>query len=320
VPVATRAAIAALLLSACSCDAPVAPTPTPEVVEVAAPIVSLPSASRSDLGPVTPMVSVEVTDDAFHVSNTALVATWPAHDRDALASARPSGDAHWPEVDEEIHAHGDDLAIATLRDAFAHAVNVDHARGSLSGTTGAPIAFALRAAPDVRFVRILQAIYAAGLAGYAEPRLVLLSPTSEVMLPLPLPTTEPARERDVARDLARALAAAGIVDPAAPSDDDAPALVPLVETSVGVVLAADGLHVARDGRPLAPSCTEAAEADTLVITTAELVPSRVSRCLDAAGATGLITFQAPADTRYADAIAILETLAARGPVGLAVAR
>ena len=272
------------------------------------------------------MVTVEVTEHEFHLSNTALLATWPEHDRQALARAQPLGDARWPEVDEQIDARGDDIGIPALRDAFGHASNVDHARASLAGETGTPIAFAIRAAPDVRFVRVLQAIYAAGLAGYAEPRLVLLSTSSEVLLELPLPRVAPAREAGVARDLARALAAAGLegrtrppTDPPEEPATDAPAVGPTT-AQISIVLAEDGLHITRDLHALAPGCRDTAESDVLTITAAELVPSTLTACLDAAGEIVMLTFRTAPDTRYAEAVAVLETLAARGPVGLAVTR
>ena len=300
-------------------------TSAPEAREAPAPHVSLPSASRAGLSALTPMVTVEITEEEFHLTNTALVSTWPSTDRDALAHSQPLGDARWPEVDELVRAHGDDIAIPTLREAFAHAANVDHARAALSGATGAPIAFAVRAAPDLRFVRVLQAVYAAGLSGYAEPRLVLLGAETEVMLPLALPRYERPSDPDLGAHLAAALAAAGLhgqVTPAPgqPPPEALPEPAAAAGSAVAVSLRADGLHIARDGDALAPGCVEALEGDALTIPTAELAPSRLIACLDAIGTSGALTFRTSEDTRYADAVAVLETLAARGPVGLAVSR
>ncbi len=314
----------AALLAGCTCGAP-APTPesapTPEPPAEPAP-PPLASTSRTDLGPLTPMVTVEVTRDAMHVSNVALVATWPPSDREALARARPTGDARWPEVEEDVRAHGDDIVLPTLRDAFAHASNVDHARAGLSGTTGTPIAFALRAGPDVPFIRVLQAIYAAGLTGYAEPRLVLMAEDAEVALPLPLPRMAEARAEDVARELGRALASAGIdgrIRPEGEETELAPDPAPDSGSRVvAVLLSSDGLRVTRDGRSLAVGCATESESDVAAIPTAQLAPSAITTCLDAAGEASTLTFRTAPATRYADAVAILETLAARGPVGLSI--
>ncbi len=314
-----RTALLTVLLAGCSCDAPEAVTTrAPETVEVEPPRATLPSASRTDLPAVTPMLTVEITDDEFHLSNTALIATWPAREREALLRGQPAGDARWPEVEAQIRAHGDDISIPALREAFAHAANVDHARAALAGDVGAPIAFAIRAGPDVRFVRVLQAIYAAGLAGYAEPRLVLLSSTTEAALPLPLPRGPSARDSFVARDLAAALAAAGIEGSVRPSEEAAPPTAPTPDLTVE--LREDGLHITSGGQPLAPGCAEPAESDVVTIAAADLAPSRLTTCADAAGAASALTFRASPDARYADAVAVLEILAARGPVGLAVAR
>jgi hypothetical protein len=159
------------------------------------------------------------------------------------------------------------------------------------------------------------------LAGYAEPRLVLMSSASEVSLPLPLPHTASSTDQDVARDLARALASVGLegrTHPGPTSDETAPPAPSA--TPIALLLAADGLHVERDGHALAPGCTEQAAAPAVTIPTRELAPSQLNACLDAAGDASMLAFRTSPETRYADAIAILEILAARGPVGLAVAR
>lgn len=311
-------------IAGCTCGAPASTEPARiaiEIVEapVAAPPSSpLPATARTDLPAVTPRVVVTVDAESYEVSNRALVDSWPTAEVAALAAAH--GGPTWLVVEQRVALTTGDLVVPGVQRAFAAARTVELARAAHATT----LAFSVRAGPDVHFSRVLSAVYAAGTNGYADPVLVLASPRGEVGLAL-----RPGSARPEALGAPQA---DEIVDP---SDEDlarvdeilqeaqagrAPPPAPLPEVPAGVTgvcLLDHGLRVRRGAVALGPGCTGEQTSDaSLPIARDAITPAAVSACLAAIGDPGTFDFGTPSDTRYADAVAVIEALAAHGAVTL----
>jgi hypothetical protein len=294
-----------------------APAP-PTSVAPAAPVdLALPSALRTDLALATPAVVVEVTGTAYRVSNAALLDSWPAADRAAVMASPPPNDPAWPRIERHIRSTSDALMVPPLGAALFDAASVDHARSEANGTQGTPLAFAIRAQPDVPFGRVLAAVFAGGMNGYAAPQLVLASPRGDVVLPISLPTNEPPPSAPTAAEIDQLVhdAVGEGVPPPDPTDvPPPPPPAPLVLFRV----APDGVIVRRGDTTLAPGCDSPAPDGTVAISMAALTARNVEVCLRASGATGRVMFSAPADMRYGQVLTILEPIAAFVPVAFAV--
>lgn len=314
-------AVLVLALVGCSCEdratlrAPQASTaePEPEV-----PAERLPAASRTDLPALTPAITIRVHEGSFVVSNRAVVETWPETERAAVERTRPVGDADYPIVERDVDDASDALAIPGLSAALREVAAVESARAAIVHAEGSPTAFALRADADVPFGRVLSAVYAAAMVGLNQPRLVLASAEGERELRLTQPNTQgEADDPAIAAALARALAIAHGETP--PPEVDAG--LPPRPARISVALATDGLTFRRGDVPYAPGCAEPAPgASEPTIPTATVRASTIDACVSAIGdeVVGAIVFRAQRDTRYADVVAVLEALAARHEVNLAV--
>lgn len=319
-PVTRRLASLALViaLAGCSCDddAPrtASPAPPPETAaDPTPPPPALPTTARTDLPALGPAITIAVDERAFDVSNATLVATWPEAEREAVARTRPLGDAAYPVVERHVDDASSDLIVPALTEAMRAVMAVETARASITHAEGTGQIFAIRAGADVPFGRILSAVYAAGAVGLSQPRLVLASADGERELHLVLPPPEPI-DPSVAAALAAALAA--VDGRERPPEVDAGTVARPMR--VTFLLRDGGLVVRRGPVVYAPGCTDPAPdgAATPAIAAGSVSPITIGGCLDALDASSGITFGAPRTTRYADAVAILETLAARGEVSL----
>ncbi|MFO0683421.1 MAG: hypothetical protein U0234_15290 [Sandaracinus sp.] len=318
-----RVALAgALALAGCTCAGeppPASSEAPPSTAPTEAPREMLPTAASADLPAATPMPVITVADDHFEVSNRALVATWPPAEREAVGRTRPLGDAEYPVVERRIDDDSSLLLVPELRDALQALTSVDRARASIVHAEGTPTVFAIRAAPDVRLARVLSAVYAAGMVGMREPRLVLASPDGERMLALHTPSAEDeAADPELEAAVAAALAPFRAAGEPPPTEVDAG--LPPRALRTHVELDEAGLTIRRGALRYGHACAApAAEGEEATIPLAELTPSAVRACLDALDA-GPTIFRATATTRYAEAVAILEPLAAHGPLTLAAPR
>lgn len=341
------------LASACTCEAP-PDAPEPEAESAPAPS-SLPQA-LGVLAPLTPMVTLSVHASSFEVDNAALIATWPAPDRERAGE---------PQVRAEIPAAGSQgLLVPALHDAMQRAMDVERARAAGGGT---PIAFALRVDGDAPWRRVQEALYSAGQAGWVEPRFVLRAAQGEgeVVLALPLPRYAPvARESEhLRREIAslldglepearpepepapdeaatrRALLAAlgdsplaevtGDGAPTAPSEPplaepplaEPPGIAPLAITLTG----AHDLELRVRGEPLDAACARTGgEPPTLPARDGAVDVAGLGRCIDTARATeplaiGMLMLAADPALPFAEVAPVLETLRARAEVSLIAA-
>lgn len=315
--------LVAAWLAGCSCDGGEATPPASAAPETIAPpprTAPLPTASRTDLPAATPAITITVRDDAFVISNAALVASWPPAERAAVGQTRPLGDADYPVVEREIDDASTDLVIPALHDPMAAVASIESTRASIVHADGTTQVFALRAEPDVHWGRLLSAIYAAGSVGLSQPRLVLASPDGERELRIVLPSAReaaPTAELEAALALARAVID-GTEGAEIPPEPDSG--VPLRPSRVAVLWHDDGLVIQHGLQFFAPGCTEtASDRHVPAIPTAALTPATLDACLAALDTSHGLIFQAPSSLRYADAVAILETLVAHGEVGLSPA-
>lgn len=312
--------VVALALVGCSCDGE-APTLAPHASiaapEPAEPVEHLPTASRTDLPAASPAITITVRRDEFLVSNRAVVETWPGPERTAVGRTRALGDADYPVVDREIDDASDALTIPGLRAAMVDVAAVESARAAIVHAEGSPTAFAVRADADVHFGRVLAAVFAAAMVGLNQPRLVLASASGERELRLTLPDTagdpdDPA----VAAAVAQALAT--LHGTPAPELDAGLAPRP---PRTSVLLDASGLVLRRGDVRIGAGCAApvAADANEPSIAAASITASAIDACVTTLGATGAIVFRTARETRYADAVGILEVLAAHHEVNLAAA-
>ncbi|AKF10406.1 hypothetical protein [Sandaracinus amylolyticus] len=305
-----RAVIALAMLgvaSACTCEP--AHTPEVEVEVVDVPRDALPRARRGDLPAATPMVTLEVREDGFTVDNRALIATWPERDRARLSDA---------EIHAEVPVASEALEVPALSEVMARARRTEEARAEGGGT---PIAYALRAAPEVSWRRVSQAMWSAGREGWAEPRVVLLDGEREVVLALP--PSHRGRRADVEREVAAALEALG---EGTPRREGATRHAEVEPASPSITITATlDVQVTLRGEPLAPSCDA-------VSPSAPAIPARerhvdvdaLARCLDAARATAtlapderaLFAVAAAPSVQFGEITAVLETLASRGEIAI----
>lgn len=190
------------LLPACSCgedepsfNARPEPAPPPstadETIVGAVDETALAPATRTDLPSAVPAITVAVRGRELEVSNDALLASWPATDRERVAASAPEGAASsWPAIHTSVSLE-DDAAVRVpgLVDALTAAVAVERARSG----SGAPAIVALRVTGASPWSSVTRAIYNAGMAGLSEPRFVLTSGRDEVELRLTLPRVEGGR-------------------------------------------------------------------------------------------------------------------------------
>ncbi|MFN7698154.1 MAG: hypothetical protein ACK6CU_22470 [Deltaproteobacteria bacterium] len=345
--------LATLSLSpACDCGAsepaftgapPPAAEPAPrgdETIPGAVDARALAPATRSDLPAATPAITVVVEGRRLVVTNEALVATWPPGDRERLAAApRPGAPERWPAIRVEVELPEDaPLRVPALVEALTAALDAERARSG----AGAPTAVALRITGVSPWLGVERALYAAGMAGLSEPRLVLSSGRDEVELRLPLPRTRgaaltgPLAGRDPAEVVAAiqgalAQARGAPVAPGPPRAEVAPAVVegasaleaprgepPTRDASrVLVALGADGLTVVRGEQRLGAGCQRPAIGPMPSLPSASISRQSVRDCLLVAGATSHpYGFEAEPEITFARIAPILEVLDEIGTVSI----
>ena len=246
----TSTLLAALALVGCTCAGEPPPSSVaPPSVPGAPRIAVLPSTARTDLPVLAPAITITVEDAAFTVSNRALVASWPAAEREAVGRTRPLGDAEYPVVERRVDDASLALVVPPLGEAMRALVAVETARAAIVHADGTTQAFLVRAGPDVAFGRVLAAVYAAAMVGLSQPRLALASEEGERELWLTVPRAavdDPAAAAAVASALA---ALEGREAP--PAIDAGPGTS---SDRVTARLGADGLDLRRGTTPLAPGC------------------------------------------------------------------
>jgi hypothetical protein len=309
------AALAALAVAGCTCEAPPSPSATLQVPTQDEDPTALPRATRSDLPAATPALELELTNDGFAVDTSAIIATWPPADRERAAAAAPPGDATWPLTTVRGAHRTDGLVVPELGSALERARDVELAR---SGDGPAPTGYALRAGASVPWGHVLDALYTAGQAGWAEPHFVLRAPSGDgrvqLVVPLPrsrrgqLPPASAAAVFEAERVLAEAL---GEPPPPRPAEP-APATLPLLIS----IEATREVRVRVGARHLAPGCATASETAVAAVPGATSVDREaLVRCLDAARPPELASvgtiLDAARDLPYGEVAPILELLAAR---------
>ena len=315
------------LLAGCGCDepslvaVPVEPAPeepaarAPAAGELGAP--ALPRVTRSDLPPALPSVTIEVTAGGYRVTNRALVETWPAPERAEAAAHAPAGEPDFPVVELDVPvADPVPLRVPALGDALGRLAAADRARASAAG---GPRVFAVRASTDVRWERIVGALYTAAQRGYAEPWLVVQSAAGERVLQL----TVGGAPLDASMRAAVAAALATLeglgpdvvlpADPAAVLDEAEAA-----QADLFVRVDEDGLRLRRpELGALGADCrtADALGAPTLP-RSGDVAALRT--CLDAAAPFALAIVEARPDLAYGAVVPVIEALVGRAPVAIGI--
>ncbi|UJR86186.1 Hypothetical protein I5071_82680 [Sandaracinus amylolyticus] len=286
------------IASACTCE----PAPTaPPTIE--APRDALPRATRDDLPAATPMVRVDVREDGFTVDNRALIATWPEGDRARVPDA---------EIAVDVPASSEALEVPALSEIMVRARRIEDARAEGAGI---PIAYALRAAPEVSWRRVSQAMWSAGREGWTEPRVVLLEGEREVVLALP--PSHRGRRAGIEREVAAALAGEVAPEPSDSLEPAWPAITITPSLEVRITL--------RD-QPLAPSCdtTQPSAPPTIPARDHHVDVDALVRCLDVARTTTslvlderpLFAVSAAPSVPFGEITPVLEVLASRGELAI----
>lgn len=275
----------------------------------------VPRARRADLPVLVPALTVEVTARGYAVSNRALVDSWPPPERAHAASLAPPDQPDFPVVEVDVPTIDPaPLLVPGLQAAMALAAEADRARAP----GGGPRVFAVRAAPDVRWERVLRAIYAGGLTGYAEPWLVVRVGGAERTLRLAAedePTSAETRET-----IAAALAAlgdlggAGIELPASPDTVLAEAEAAAAPARLSLRLEEHGLRVRRGLVELGPDCRTPAADGSPALSSSSFDRERFAACLDALGPFDRARVEASPDLAYGSLVPVLEGLSGRGPI------
>ena len=306
----------ALQLLACTCEeetamrpavAAPAPAPPPEP----APRETLVHASRSGLPESTAAITLQLAGDHFTVSNAALIATWPEAER-TREGVSITREGRLPATDGYT-APDVTTALTTARD-------VERTRSG----SGAPSAFALRVTPETPWSSVVRVLYAAGQAGFDEPRFVLARGGGEVELRLPLPTLNdaalaanpaPARlpeglaDRDP-QEIAAAIRAALEAHP--PAGVQAP-------EGIMLDLRDQGLTVQRGSQRLASGCARASIGQEPTIPTSQLNAESLAACLTSAGPSPRgYTISADGALTFERVITLAEGVSAAGRVSFAV--
>jgi hypothetical protein len=326
------ALILAALLTGCGCDEPsLVPVPAePATLEPAtaapapaAPLAApvLPRVTRTDLPPALPSVTIEVTAGGYRVTNRALVETWPASERAEAAAHAPPGEPDFPVVELDVPVA--DPAplrvprVPALGDALGRLAAADRARTAAAG--GGPRVFAVRASTDVRWERIVAALYTASQSGYAEPWLVVHSGEGERVLQLTFggaPLSANVREA-----VAAALAAleglgpdlALPAEPAAVLDE-----VEAAQANLFVRLEEDGLWLRRpELGALGADCRTADGRGAPTLPRSGDVAA-LRTCLDAAAPFALAIVEASPDLAYGAVVPVIEALVGRAPVAIGI--
>jgi hypothetical protein len=325
----------ALSVEGCDCGGPTPPSMgSARSTATSAPVVAdedlvvdvtVPRTARTDLPLATPTVEVRVGARGFVVSNRALVASWPAAERERAASAASPTSPDFPIVEASIPSvDAAPLLVPSLRDALSRAGEADRAR---EAGTGTPIVFSIRAPSDVRWDRVLRALFAAGMAGYAEPWLVVRD-AEELERVIRLTSDDhgsPAPSAEALRDTVReALATLGEgSDPLGGTGDDegealgaaADPTPPSLDVALPVLslrLEEHGLRVRRGLVELSADCRTPSSDGSPAFTTAGLDRTSLEACLTAIGSFERASFEASPDVAYGSALTVLETVHARG--------
>lgn len=313
-----RSALACFFLVGCSCEAPPAqPRPAEPVASepsVVAEVVggdTLPEASGG--AEPSPSITIEMSARGYRVTNRALVESWPPADRERVASEAPPDQPGYPvvEVDVPLLDDGAPLLVPGVRDALLRALEAERARSG----AGAPLAFSMRAPATLSWARVARAIFNAAMAGLSEPAIVVHTPLGERSIRLPRPTTLARAPGEV--DLAAALRALGTG--AEPTTEVEPPPEPSeVVVVVALSLEDHGLRVRRGLLELGAGCTAPATEGSPAIPLAALRDGHtLTDCLSALG-DAPARFEASSDVSYGTACVVLEALARRGPVEIAV--
>jgi hypothetical protein len=310
-----------LSLSGCECSGSPPSPSSPPASETPPESVSadLPTARRFDLPPVLPSLTIEVAPRGYAVSNRALVETWPAPERARAASLAPPDMPDFPVVEVTVPTVDPaPLLVPGLRDALARAAEADRAREP----GGGPSVFSIRAAPDVAWERVLRAIYAGGLTGYAEPWLVVRTEAGERTIRLSL--AEAPASAETRETIAAALAALGelggpIELPADPGSVVSAAEAAALPARVLLRLHEQGLYVRRGLLDVGADCRSPAIDASPAISSASLDRERLAACIDALGSFDRVTVEASPDTAYGTLVPVLEGLVGRGAIEIAIA-
>lgn len=322
----------ALHLLACECEdetalRPAVTTPAPAPVPAPEPALreALVHASRSGLPEKVAAITIQLDGDHFALSNTALIATWSETDRARVAALRPeAASAQWPNVERE-----GTLPTTAGYDApdVAAALNLardsEHARSQ----SGAPGVFALRVTAQTPWASVVRVMFAAGQAGFTEPRFVLARGGGEVELRLPMPTMNDAElaahpapanlpeglaDRDP-QEIANAIRAALQAHPPAGAAAQNPAHV------VTLLISDAGVTVHRGTQRLAAGCARESIGQEPTIPTSQLNTESLTACLTNAGpsprgyiitADGTLTFER--------VITVAETVSSTGRIAFGV--
>ncbi len=329
-----------------------APAPV-ELIPGATSPGALAPATRTDLPPADPAITVRLDGDAVIVTNEGLVASWPPADRERLATAPPAGaSAGFPMVTFEtsLEATASEMGPSDVTAALRRAIDAERMRSG----TGAPTAVALRVTGTTPWSSVLRVLFATGMAGLSEPRFVLTSGREDVELRLPVARAEapsalpgPMAGRDPAEVIA-AIQQALAAHPreaieAQPRAEIAPSLAPGASALAGaepgaepsaavpagaaasgpvtitVHLGRDGLVVTRGAERLGTGCQRAAIGAAPSLPSASLTVGALRDCLATAGATSLpYAFEAEREVTFARVAPILETLDDVGSVTIGV--
>jgi len=316
VVVLSLAQLSLTLLGGCDCGGEtVRLTPSAaedEVVERSDALVievTVPRTERTTLLAAQPQVTLSVDVRGYRVENRALVESWPPLERARAAESSSPIDPDFPFVDLTIPAiDPSPLLIPRLRDAMARAAAADRARDP---STGAPIAFALRASSEVSWGRVIRALYASAMVGYAEPNFVVRD-AADIERVI---TVRGEHEASVAHADDRVRAALAAIG--APVPADAVAEETATDTRerappLAFVLEEHGLRVQRGLLWLGADCATPVLDGSPAFPSAQLNSERLSACIEALSPFDRASFAASPGVTYGRAIAVIEALAITG--------
>ncbi len=317
------ALLTALASAGCDCGgettapAPVLETERVAEAERAPPVieVTIPRTERTELPEAQPQVTLSVGVLGYRVDNRALVESWPAVERARAAESASPIDVDFPIVDVTIAATDPSpLLLPDLRDALGRAAMADRARDP---SAGAPIAFALAASSEVSWGRVVRALYASAMVGYAEPSFVVRDAAGiERVVIVPNAHAPSVAHADDRVRAALAAIGAPVTDgePAPPSEPDTGGEP--VGPPIAIVLEEHGARVQRGLIWVGADCETPSADASPAIPSARL--GEIAACIEALSPFDRASFAAAPEVTYGQAISILEALASTGrPLAIA---
>jgi hypothetical protein len=271
--------------------------------------VTVPRTERTTLLAAQPQVTLSVDVRGYRVQNGALIDTWPAPERARAAESASPIDPGFPLVDITIPASDPSpLLIPDLRDAMARAAAADRARDP---SVGAPIAFALSASSEVTWGRVVRALYASAMVGYAEPSFVVRD-AADIERIITVRGEHGASVAHADDRVRAALAAIGAPVTADPLDEGTATDGVPVAPPLAFVLEAHGLRVQRGLVWLNADCMTPVLDGSPAFPSAQITTERLTTCIEALSPFDRASFAAAPDVTYGRAIAIIEALALTG--------